>query len=119
MCFSRIFLVRVYALLLIPCVGRPAARGRSRHASSGGPDATLATLMQALLALTGLAAIGSVSTARAAAPQVVGWWVGDITNASLARLELLEWDVYTIIRPCVSAERHAHLTVTCCCCSLC
>lgn len=32
-------------------------------------------------------------------PEVVGWWVGAIDDASLAQLQLLDWSVYTIVRP--------------------
>lgn len=51
------------------------------------------------LALGSLAALLLPVATVAAGAEVVGWWVGDITDASLATLEQLEWDVYTTIRP--------------------
>jgi hypothetical protein len=32
-------------------------------------------------------------------PEAVGWWVGDITSTTQNELALLDWDLYTIIRP--------------------
>eukprot|EP01044_Picomonas_judraskeda_P030322 COSAG03_NODE_10864_length_624_cov_1.542857_1_plen_82_part_01 len=30
---------------------------------------------------------------------MVGWWVGDIDDDALVKLEQLDWGVYTIVRP--------------------
>ena len=64
----------------------------------------LALLAAARLRLPAAAAAGSRAASAAPPPptrrpEVVGWWVGEIDDASLARLENLEWDVYTIVRP--------------------
>jgi hypothetical protein len=32
-------------------------------------------------------------------PEAVGWWVGDIDDDALVKLEQLDWGVYTIVRP--------------------
>ena len=51
-----------------------------------------------VLFLTAILCLSGASDA-AVSPEVVGWWVGDIDDASLAKLERLQWDVYTIVRP--------------------
>lgn len=69
-----------------------------------------------LLLLLGLQLHPLPTTAAATAtrqPEAVGWWVGDITPASLEQLDKLEWGTYTIIRPQFGPAVAANGSCTC------